>query len=44
MALASIVDLMVDSDDGMAHPDLLDELVARVLTLYRVTCVEDGET
>lgn len=54
MAIASIsyrwptgeaVDLIVDSNDGTSHPDLLDELVARVLTLYRETCVgsEDGD-
>lgn len=49
MALASItyhwssgdsVDLIVDSDDGASHPDLLDELVQRVLALYRATCTE----
>lgn len=34
----SEVDLTVVSDEP-AHPDLLDELVARVLVLYRETCV-----
>lgn len=49
MALASMtyqwpdgtsIELVVDSDDGMAHPDLLDEVVRRVLVLYRAACVE----
>lgn len=51
MALASItyswpdgttVHLEVDSGDDTAHPDLLDELVTRVIKLYQTTCV-DGE-
>lgn len=52
MAVASIpqwyadgshVDLVVDSDDNSTHPDLLDELVSRVLVLYREVCLE-GES
>lgn len=52
MAIASIsqhwadgsyVDLIVDSDDNASHPDLLDEIVRRVLDLYRATCM-DGDT
>ena len=35
----SCVDLEVDSGDDTAHPDLLDELVRRVIVLYRETCV-----
>lgn len=51
MAIASIhyrwatgdeVDISLDSGDDTAHPDLLDELVSRVLTMYRSTCV-DGD-
>lgn len=47
MALASItytwsdgttVHLEVDSGEDTAHPDLLDELVNRVLSMYRETC------
>lgn len=34
--------LEVDSGEDTAHPDLLDELVARVLGMYRETCV-DGD-
>jgi hypothetical protein len=33
------VDLEVDSGDDAAHPDLLDELVRRVLVMYCETCV-----
>lgn len=50
MAIASVryqwasgdeVDLVLDSGDDTAHPDLLDELVARVLVMYREICVGD---
>lgn len=33
----TIVHLEVDSGDDASHPDILDELVSRVLTLYRET-------
>jgi hypothetical protein len=36
----STVHLEVDGGDDTAHPDLLDELVNRVLVLYREVCVE----
>lgn len=35
----SVTDLEVDSGDDAAHPDLLDELVARVLLMYREVVV-----
>lgn len=53
MALASItttyndgstVHLEVDGGDDTAHPDLLDEIVSRVLVLYREVCVEGEES
>lgn len=37
----SVTDLEVDSGDDAAHPDLLDELVCRVLAMYREVVVGD---